>query len=303
MAAEISAPDEARLLEVKQTPAIEEEEGASLEPGKDVPEDEPSMVDTGLPSPTVSTEPLPSEEQSQPVKADHLENQSLEEYTRVNTTEESFSSEQEEGDSQEKGSLHIQETEEVNMDSADEAMPQALSAPMGNAPNAETVTYPLTLRVYDGRNPDGSEKYRTESFTSPDQPLPHPLGRNNWAYKTYKIVFFGWTTVGPDLGNAQISPDTPIYRASEPVSAIPDLTPDTILYPVWTDEGGILAIGAMLEANSGDFAINRDTDPEEVLPGSTINNDPKETVWEDVPYADSPITRKVSAYYDQEKER
>ncbi len=164
------------------------------------------------------------------------------------------------------------------------------------------VNYPLTIKIYDGLDEDNNPKYKVKTFDSEDEVLGYNLNgsRSNWAYKTYRTVFFGWTTAGPDLGGNIIIPGTiDFYRDNEPISSVKNLSENTILYPIDLGEAGILALAGLLKTNAGSFNISRYDNPEDVLPDSTIKHKNNATTWENTPN----IERRVTAYYEEGREK
>lgn len=178
-----------------------------------------------------------------------------------------------------------------------------------HATQLAAAAYPLTVKIWKRVDANGAPIYENKTYASPDDLLGFPIngGRSNWTYKTYRVVPFGWTTQAPNMGEDKISGGTPMYRDFEPISAIPDIAEGSVLYPVVTSEGGLMAMTTMLSAEgSGALNIARYMEPEEMLLDTSIKTTGGDrTIWDGSttdPAGDIEIKREVTGYYDQEKD-
>lgn len=160
-----------------------------------------------------------------------------------------------------------------------------------------SVSYPLTVKVY---NPDDGTK-SDKTFTSADEVLGFGIngGRSNWTYRTYRKVFFGWSTdskyADPNAVNS-INPNERIYRDIEPISAVvQDLSTvdeNTTLYPIIMPVTGLIDLITALSNGGGKFSSsiyqtdNNIFEKADLIKDSYGENDQLTT------------ERKVVSYYD-----
>ena len=177
----------------------------------------------------------------------------------------------------------------------------------------DSRTYPLAVKIYMGLDDNDDPIYEDKVFANADETLGFAnifAGRSNWTYKTYKKVFYGWTLENTsskaNKGDDKVPAGTKIYRDFETIGSISEIQEGSILYPIATSEGGLIALAALLSdsQNTGALNISRYNEAEEVLLGSTVKD--SETQWtsQDInnPTGEVDIVRELTAYYDQEKD-
>ena len=120
------------------------------------------------------------------------------------------------------------------------------------------VTYPLTIKVY---NPDDGS-FKEKTFNTKDDLLGFGInhgGRNDWTYRTFRKLFFGWS-IDEKFKNStpsqSMKPDDKIYRDIEKISAIEGLKNDSVLYPITMPVTDLMAFAKMLETGGGTLYIN-----------------------------------------------
>ena len=168
------------------------------------------------------------------------------------------------------------------------------------------VTYPLTIKMYDL----AEKKFVDKTFNSPNDKLGQwykNAGRSDWSYKTFRRIFYGWSTdekfKEPVDSNILTSSDK-IYRDIESISAVEGLSEDTVLYPVitpWYHEKSPTIINdfkkfkKMIESASGEFNINYNVAAKDIIPEADVKK------YENK--ADKKADKRlITAYYDPDKE-
>ena len=178
------------------------------------------------------------------------------------------------------------------------------------------VTYPLTIKMYDL----AEKKFVDKTFNSPNDKLGQwykNAGRSDWSYKTFRRIFYGWSTdekfKEPVDSNILTSSDK-IYRDIESISSVEGLSEDTVLYPVitpWYHEGNpdiveeLKKFIQMFEKLGGEFNINYNVTAKDIIPEADVKKD--ENVPLPIPNPEptpKPESEKrlITSYYDPDKE-
>lgn len=166
------------------------------------------------------------------------------------------------------------------------------------------VSYPLTIKMYNLAD----KKIEEKTFNSPDELLGQwykNAGRSDWSYKTFRRIFYGWSTdekFKEPVNSNIITPNDKIYRDIEPISAVEGLNSDTVLYPVitpWYHENNpkladeLKKFAQMFENISGKFYINNKyrIEANDVIPETYVKKDD---------YGSKKML--ITSYYDPDKE-
>lgn len=174
----------------------------------------------------------------------------------------------------------------------------------------EEASYPITIKMYNL----AEKKLEEKTFTSADQPLGQwykNAGRSDWSYKTFRRIFYGWSTDPKfsDFPNDdKIEATDKIYRDIETISAIEGLSGDTVLYPVispWYHETSpklkedLIKFVQMFENIGGDFYINYKMEDNKITPVDVDKIIPDADLKKDEPNSEK---RLITSYYDPDKE-
>lgn len=169
---------------------------------------------------------------------------------------------------EEKTSAAIQSADEAMNPAAGAENTQELSeAEMMNSSSKGGPTYPLTIKIYNG-----NDSYITRTYNSPSDPLGQVNvlgGRSNWSYNTFHSVPIGFSTDPRFKEQAEIhslSDSDVIYRDIEPVSSVPGLSNDTVLYPVTFLESDLMAMFPILQ-QEGSLHISKHDSVNSVVEG------------------------------------
>ncbi|MDK8276902.1 S-layer homology domain-containing protein [Peptoniphilus duerdenii] len=166
------------------------------------------------------------------------------------------------------------------------------------------VTYPLTLKVY---NPDDGS-FKEKTFNSKNDLLGFGInhgGRNDWTYRTFRKLFFGWS-IDEKFKNStpsqSMKPDDKIYRDIEPISAIEGLKNDSVLYPITMPVTDLMAFAKMLETGGGALYINKNVENSDIISKTAI----KKVIYKEPVIEDNKINKQgkklIVSYFDPEKD-
>lgn len=152
------------------------------------------------------------------------------------------------------------------------------------------VTYPLTLKVY---NPDDGS-FKEKTFNSKNDLLGFGInhgGRNDWTYRTFRKLFFGWS-IDEKFKNStpsqSMKPDDKIYRDIEPISAIEGLKNDSVLYPITMPVTDLMAFAKMLETGGGALYINKNVENSDIISKTAI----KKVIYKEPVIEDNKINKQ-----------